>query len=168
MVLLWYWLVWYLQESLILPISLDFSLSMGESTTMSGFFISSALVASIGGLSFGKRICPEEPWDQRWARHLIIWGVVIGVLFQVLEALVSNTSVHYDLHQGELMLFLSYGKEFMYSLPYVPLMVMWGKVTPNEQKTFRMILTQCARQGGFLLGPGVFALLSWLVRAGQA
>ncbi|CAJ1396206.1 unnamed protein product, partial [Effrenium voratum] len=38
---------------------------------------------------------------------------------------------------------------------------------PTEHKTFWMIMTQCARNAGFLLGPGIFALISLAVKQGQ-
>ncbi|CAK9090846.1 unnamed protein product [Durusdinium trenchii] len=65
------------------------------------------------------------------------------------------------------MILLSQVAAFALSLAYVPLMVMWGKFTPKKEMSFWSVLTQCARQGGFLVGPAVFALLSLAVKRSQ-
>ena len=51
--LLFYWFYGYVNEAMLMPVTLDFAASMGQSATMSGFFISCSLVASILGVVMG-------------------------------------------------------------------------------------------------------------------
>eukprot|EP00913_Durusdinium_trenchii_P032537 g30461.t2 len=87
------------------------------------------------------------------------------------SAAVSNSVVHFDLPAKRasfwVILALSNLAAFIVALPYVPLMVMWAKFTPKREMTFWMIMAQCSRQSGFLVGPAVFALLSQLVGRGK-
>eukprot|EP00913_Durusdinium_trenchii_P000183 g166.t1 len=110
----------------------------------------------------GKRVVNEEFWDQQLARALILWSNLLASLFMLLEAVVSNSAVHWSLPSKRavfwVMILLSQVHAFGLALPHVPLMVMWGKLTPKMRMSFWMILTQCARQGGLLAGPAVFAL----------
>ena len=64
---LFYWFYWYVNEAMLLPVTLDFAVSMGQSATMSGFFISSSLIALILGLFMG-----------RWAFFFAIWRLAPG------------------------------------------------------------------------------------------
>lgn len=52
--LLFYWFCGYVNEAMLLPVTLDFAASMGQSATMSGFFIGSSLIASILGVFMGS------------------------------------------------------------------------------------------------------------------
>ncbi|CAK9053240.1 unnamed protein product [Durusdinium trenchii] len=166
-----FWFYWYVNQSLVLPVTLDFAASMGQSATMSGFFVSSPLATSIAGLQVGKMIIGENAWDQASARRLIIWAPLVSVMLTAIEAAVSNSVVHFDLPAKRasfwVILALSNLAAFIVALPYVPLMVMWAKFTPKREMTFWMIMAQCSRQSGFLVGPAVFALLSQLVGRGK-
>eukprot|EP00913_Durusdinium_trenchii_P000181 g164.t1 len=122
---------------MLLPVTLDFAASMGQSATMSGFFIGSSLIASILGVFMGKRVVNEEFWDQRLARALILWSNLLASLFMLLEAVVSNWAVHWSLPSKRavfwVMMLLSQVAAFCLSLPQVPLLVMWGKFTPKSE-----------------------------------
>ncbi|CAJ1368441.1 unnamed protein product, partial [Effrenium voratum] len=157
----------YLMESLLLPISLDFAKSMGQSATMSGFFISASLIACLLGIAVGKRLVSESSWDQNRARTFIIGAQAASSLVLLVQAVVSNATVGCTFETKRAAFWLIIGLAEIYTfiatLPLMPLMVMWSKFTPNSDKSFWMIWTQCARNGGFLIGPGVFAVLSVLV-----
>ena len=45
----------------------------------------------------GKRVVNEEFWDQQLARALILWSNLLASLFMLLEAVVSNSAVHWSL-----------------------------------------------------------------------
>ncbi|CAK9090796.1 unnamed protein product [Durusdinium trenchii] len=96
--LLFYWFYGYVNEAMLMPVTLDFAASMGQSATMSGFFISCSLVASILGVVMGKRVVSEASWDQRVARSLILWCGLISILFVLMEAAISNSAVHLSIH----------------------------------------------------------------------
>lgn len=49
----------------------------------------------------------------------------------------------------------------------VPFLVMQAKMTLTSEKTFWMIMAQCARNGGMLVGPGFFALVTYAVMRGS-
>ncbi|CAE7817566.1 unnamed protein product, partial [Symbiodinium sp. CCMP2592] len=53
------------------------------------------------------------------------------------------------------------------TLPTITWNTMWNKITPAKDKTFWMIMAQCCRNGGFILGPPVFAAISAMVRQGR-
>ncbi|CAK9090848.1 unnamed protein product [Durusdinium trenchii] len=168
---LFYWFYWYVNEAMLLPVTLDFAVSMGQSATMSGFFISSSLIALILGLFMGKKLVPEASFDQRRARSLLVWSNLVATLFMLLEAAVCNSAVHWSMPAKGVvfwvMILISQAHGFVGALPYVPLMVMWGKFTPKSEMSFWMILTQCVRQSGLLVGPAIFALVSVLVKGGS-
>lgn len=168
--LLFYWFYGYVNEAMLMPVTLDFAASMGQSATMSGFFISCSLVASILGVVMGKRVVSEASWDQRVARSLILWCGLISILFVLMEAAISNSAVHLSIHAKRVvfwvMILITQVHAFVGALPYIPFMVMWGKFTPKSEMSFWMVLTQCARQGGLLIGPAVFTLVSVIVKRG--
>ena len=70
--LLFYWFYAYVNEAMLIPVTLDFAASMGHNATMSGFFISCSLLASILGVSLGKYVVSEDNWDQRRARRFVV------------------------------------------------------------------------------------------------
>eukprot|EP00913_Durusdinium_trenchii_P000182 g165.t1 len=134
---LFYWFYWYVNEAMLLPVTLDFAVSMGQSATMSGFFISSSLIALILGLFMGKKLVPEASFDQRRARSLLVWSNLVATLFMLLEAAVCNSAVHWSMPAKGVvfwvMILISQAHGFVGALPYVPLMVMWGKFTPKSE-----------------------------------
>ncbi|CAJ1350434.1 unnamed protein product [Effrenium voratum] len=162
---------WYLMEALMLTISLDFAKSMGQSAAMSGFFISVSLVAVLLALAVSKRMVSESNWDQASARTLILGAQVASYVVLLLQAVVTNSAAGCSVATKQALFWLLIGlgqiSSFIGALPLVPLMVMWSKFTPHSEKSFWMICTQCARNGGFLVGPGIFAIISLRVKQGE-
>ncbi|CAJ1389476.1 unnamed protein product [Effrenium voratum] len=162
---------WYVMEALLMPISLDFAESMGQSATMSGFFLSSSMIPVFIAIVVSKRMVSESNWDQANARTLILGAQVIGSIVLLVKAVVASSTVDRSVgtKQAVFWLLICLGQicSFMQALPLVPLMVMWAKITPNRERSYWSVWTQCARNGGFLVGPAVFAIISLCVKQGQ-
>ena len=88
--LLFRWFSNFLNDAMLLPITLDFATSMGQTASMSGFFISCSLFASVLGVVMGQWIVNESAWDQQRARALILWSPVLYTVVLLLEAALSN------------------------------------------------------------------------------
>ena len=105
------------------------------------------------------------------ARTLILGAQVIGSIVLLVKAVVASSTVDRSVgtKQAVFWLLICLGQicSFMQALPLVPLMVMWAKITPNRERSYWSVWTQCARNGGFLVGPAVFAIISLCVKQGQ-
>ena len=66
------WFVPFIAGSMIIPVSLDFALAMGQSATASGVFIGTGPVGAMVGLIAGSKLTSEENWNQRYARQCFI------------------------------------------------------------------------------------------------
>ena len=168
--LLFYWFYVYAFQSILATVSLDFATSMGQSATASGFFVSSPTLAMILGVFWGCWLINESS-DQRKTRDFIVWLNALSMLLPLAQAILSNEAINLgDSRQWVFwtinLLSLLFG--LVSNLPYVAMMLLWSKFTPKREMSFWMILQQCARQGGQLVGPALFALLSLSVRRGQA
>eukprot|EP00913_Durusdinium_trenchii_P000180 g163.t1 len=145
--LLFRWFSNFLNDAMLLPITLDFATSMGQTASMSGFFISCSLFASVLGVVMGQWIVNESAWDQQRARALILWSPVLYTVVLLLEAALSNGAAQLSVSSKQVvfwvMILLSQVAAFAPSLAYVPLMVMWGKFTPKKEMSFWSVLTQC-------------------------
>ena len=64
------WVLMFMNVALLVPVSLDFSLAMGQSATASGVFLSGGTVFSVVGLVVGKPLTSEADWNQQFARRL--------------------------------------------------------------------------------------------------
>ena len=124
-----YWFCIYMNESMLLPLTLDFAESMGESAAMSGFFGSSSLLASVAGVMMGRVLVSESQWNQRWARTVVIWSPLLGMAITLMEARVSNSHVLGDDSSKRTafwtMIMLVQPAAFFQSVPYVPMMATW-------------------------------------------
>ena len=124
-VLLFDWFCMYVNECLLLPLTLDFAESMGQNAAMSGFFGSSSLVASIAGVMMGRVLVSETQWNQRWARAVVIWSPLLGMAATLMEARVSNSHVLGDDSSKRTafwtMIMLVQVSAFFQSLSYVPI-----------------------------------------------
>ena len=131
--LLFYWFCMYMNESLLLPVTLDFAESMGESSAMSGFFGSSSLLASVAGVMMGRVLVSESQWNQRWARTVVIWSPLLGMALTLIEARVSNAHVLGDDSSKRTafwtMIMLVQPAAFFQSVPYVPMMATWHQLS---------------------------------------
>ena len=66
------WILMFMNVAMLVPVSLDFSLAMGQSATASGVFLSGGSVFSVVGVVLGKPLTSEAHWNQQFARRLFL------------------------------------------------------------------------------------------------
>ena len=165
------WFGFFVNSSLIVPLSLDYAIAMGQSATASGVFLGCGTILSVIGLVVGRSLNSETSWDQAFARQTYIVCNSLSVALNLLLAFLTQASVHWSLPArqqsfwwSQLLLGSVFGAA---ALPTITWNTLWNKITPPQEKTFWMIMAQCCRNGGFLLGPPFFALISSVVRRGR-
>ncbi|CAE7496730.1 unnamed protein product [Symbiodinium necroappetens] len=163
------WFVPFIAGSMIIPVSLDFALAMGQSATSSGVFIGTGPVGAMVGLIAGSKLTSEENWNQRYARRCFIISYSISTLAMAGTALFIQVSQGWQMSAKQYAYWLVIAMNFLSTsfanVPILPWMTMWNILTPNKEKTFWSMLTQLAKNGGFVLGPAGFALISYLLRS---
>ena len=141
------WLLMMVSLAMLVPVSLDYSLAMGQSATASGLFLSGPTVFAVFGTILGRPLTSEVNWDQRFARSLYIQcqGLVflgcITLAFLMQEA--ANWSDSSRRTAFWAFLFVHAVLQFFQALPMVALSTMWNVVTPNNQKTLWSMITAC-------------------------
>lgn len=167
---LYSWFIPFVVLSLLIPVSLDFAIDMGQSATASGLFLSVASVFAVLGVVVSKRIVPEDNWDQRWARKVFLACNAMATAVLVVNAYILLAAAQSSLNARAAVFWVSsflFGTvNFMVGLCALSRSVMWNLITPQREKTFWMIMTQCSRNCGLLLGPVLFAIVSYLVKEG--
>ena len=165
------WFGFFVNSSLIVPLSLDYAIAMGQSATASGVFLGCGTILSVVGLVVGKTLNSETNWNQAFARKTYMCFNSLSVALNLSLALLTQASVHWSLPArqqffwwSQLLLGSVFGAA---ALPTISWNTLWNKITPPQEKTFWMIMAQCCRNGGFLLGPPLFAAISWAVRRGR-
>ncbi|CAE7258971.1 gloB [Symbiodinium natans] len=163
-----FWFVPYLIDSMMIPLSLEYALAMGESATASGVFLGMAAAGSTVGIVLGQSLTSEADWNQRYARKLFIYFYGLSVMTMPLLALILQASIDWSLRARRLTFWLVIALNFVNtcigSIPIIAWSTMWNIVTPQGEKTFWMMLTQCARNAGFILGSIYLAGLSHAIR----
>ncbi|CAE7201873.1 unnamed protein product [Symbiodinium natans] len=165
------WFGFFVNSSLIVPLSLDYAIAMGQSATASGVFLGCGTTLSVVGLIVGKSLNSETNWNQAFARKTYICFNSLSIALNLSLAFLTQASVHWSLPArqqffwwSQLLLGSVFGAA---ALPTISWNTLWNKITPPQEKTFWMIMAQCCRNGGFLLGPPLFAAISWAVRRGR-
>jgi len=165
------WFVPFIAGSMIIPVSLDFALAMGQSATASGVFIGTGPVGAMVGLIAGSKLTSEENWNQRYARQCFIIPYTISTLAMAGTAFLIQSCQDWDVSARPYAYWLVIVMNFLgtafANVPMLPWMTMWNILTPNKEKTFWSMLTQLAKNGGFVMGPAGFALISHLVRSSR-
>ena len=94
------WIIMLMNVALLVPVSLDFSLAMGQSATASGVFIGGGTAFSVAGLIAGKPLTSEVNWNQRLARGIFLvcnslcfWGNFANVLCGYERECNANASI---------------------------------------------------------------------------
>jgi len=150
----------FLQMSMMIPLSLDFALSLGHGGTASGFYLSAGVLLGLLGIGVGKALVDEARWKQSFARRLALGSHVLTAAVNLALAVFINTTVeskHVHLVWWTCIL-LGQVSMFTMCLPAVPIMIFWSKITPPENRTFWMTLGQCSRNMGLVLGPLVYSV----------
>jgi len=158
----------FVAMSMQVPISLDFALSLRQSATSSGFFLSCGVITGVFAMVAGKRLVDEENWDQFRVRRVLVIVPLIAAVFSFASAIFINETASSDRVYmiWWVMIGLSCAGSFVAPLSVIPGMIFWTKITKSKNRTFWMILTQCARNLGMVVGPGLFALLRVFVTGG--
>mmetsp|Transcript_15962 Transcript_15962/g.27147 ORF Transcript_15962/g.27147 Transcript_15962/m.27147 type:complete len:551 (+) Transcript_15962:65-1717(+) len=171
MVFLLSWFNAFFIASMSVPVSLDFCLQLGQSATMSGFYLSCSVFGTIVGIIIGKVMTSEADFNPRRIRRIFILSNLASALCTMSTALVMNHAVKHSLAQRHIIFWVVIGlmqvTSVVASIPTVPMLVCQARITPNSEKTFWMIMAQCARGFGLLLGPGFFAMVAFAVKRGH-
>lgn len=163
-----FWLVPFLIDSMFIPLSLDYALAMGESATASGVFLGTAAAGSTVGIIIGRGFTNETDWNQRYARKIFLYMYGLSLMAMPVIAIGIQASVDWSSGAKKkvfwFVVVMNFCTTCVGSIPVVAWSTMWNIVTPQSEKTFWMMLTQSARNAGFILGPLYLAGLSRVVR----
>ncbi|CAJ1353402.1 unnamed protein product, partial [Effrenium voratum] len=149
--------------SMIIPLSLDFAASLNEGATASGFFLSAGVIASVIAMSAGKYLVDERKWDQFYVRRLMIFCPMVSLKLSFLTAVFINKTAAQGADNNFVwwsVILLGQASAFFQALPTIPGALFWSKITVPSRMTFWMILTQCSRNLGFVIGPMIFMVLN--------
>lgn len=162
---LWNSMAGFMGMSMQIPISLDFALSLNRGATESGLFLSAGIITGLLAMVAGKWLVDETRWNQRFVRGLMIVIPVICMFLSLASAVFVNetaNSPNVNMVWWVMLAFIQVSS-FIGPLTVVPGILFWTKITVHESKTFWMIMTQCARNVGLVVGPLVFTILKTLV-----
>ncbi|CAE7497588.1 GIP [Symbiodinium sp. CCMP2456] len=166
-----YWLLMMVNLSMLVPVSLDYALAMGQSATASGVFLSAPTVFALLGSMLGKRLTSEVNWDQAFARYLYLGCQGLAFAGNLILAFLMQAASHWNDTTRKTcfwcFLLVNGANQFFQILPVVGLQTMWNIVTPNSHKTLWSMITVACRNSGFIVGPVCFAALSFAVRRGR-
>ena len=166
-----YWLLMMVNLSMLVPVSLDYALAMGQSATASGVFLSAPTVFALLGSMLGKPLTSEVNWDQPFARHLYLGCQGLAFSGNLILAFLMQAASHWNDATRKTcfwcFLLVNGANQFFQILPSIGLQTMWNIVTPNSQKTLWSMITVACRNSGFIVGPVCFAALSFTVRRGR-
>jgi len=162
---LWNSAAGFISMSMQIPISLDFALSLNRGATESGLFLSAGIITGLLAMAAGKGLVDETNWNQRWVRNLMIYIPIACMLVNLISAVfINETAANPNVNMvWWTMLGLIQITAFIGPLTIVPGIIFWTKITVHESKTFWMIMTQCARNTGLVIGPLIFTVLKTLV-----
>jgi len=116
----------------------------------------------------GKRLVDEENWNQFYVRRLLIVIPLIAMALSFASAIfINETSGSEQVYLiWWVMIGFTVAGSFIGPLSVIPGIIFWTKITKSKNRTFWMILTQCARNLGLVVGPGLFAVLRTAVTGG--
>lgn len=113
------------------------------------------LLCSIIGAFLGRQLVAGVAWDQQQVRRCMIYCPSLAMLMVFIRS--------YSMLQGHTSIAitsLAPAAAALATIPIVPTFCMWSLATPDAQKTFYMVLAQCARSCGLVLGPAIFGVVS--------
>lgn len=133
----------FVAMSMQVPISLDFALSLRQSATASGFFLSCGVITGVFAMVAGKRLVDEENWDQFRVRRVLVVVPLIAAVFSFASAIfINETASSSRVYMIRwVMIGLSCAGSFVAPLSMIPGIIFWTKITKSKNRTFWMILT---------------------------
>jgi len=155
----------FLQMSMVIPLSLDFALSLNRGASASGFFVSAGVVMAILGTGVGKGLVDETRWRQSYARRLVLGAVLTVAAVEVGLGIFLNATALSSEASSIWWLSIAFAQASMFfvSLPTVTFVTFWTKLTPPEHRVFWMVIQQCSRNLGLVLGPLGYSLVQQYV-----
>lgn len=158
------------QMAMLVPISLDVALSLKQSATASGLFISIGTVAAFFAIPMGKRLVSEDNWNQKSARALVVRCAVVYVLLSFGQAWFMNATAQSGLVDLIWWLYIitTLVISFVAGLAAIPNMIFWNKLQTAEERTLCMIALQISRNLGLVVGPLIFVIVKVCATAGGA
>ena len=165
------WLLPTVSTTVVIPVCRDYAVAMGESATASGLMIGVVPMGALIGMVAGKGLITENNWNQRYARKIFLYLHGLWIFSMPAMALIIQASVDWSPHLKRLSFWGVLSLYFLIitigSMMMVPWRTMWNLFTPQSDKTFWSMMTQCSKTFGFVGGPIFFAFVSFLV-GGQA
>ena len=158
----------FLLSAMVIPLSLDFAASLGQSATASGLYMGLSLIAGVLGTIIGRPLISETAWSQFFVRRLLI--TIFS--FSTFMSLVLACFYNWTAKSNEVSFIWWTGivatciLNSVSSIPMIALTVLWTKATHPGNRTVWSFLGQCARSAGMTVGPVVFSLMSRGVIAG--
>lgn len=159
---LWNWMVMFVALSMTVPISLDFTLSLNQGATASGFFLSAGVLSGVLAFGVGKKLVDEGNWNQFYVRRLMIIFPLLAVCIDLLMAVFINETATSNESAAIwwTVILLGQVSAFFRGITAVPGAIFWSKITIPRRRTLWMVLTQCSRNLGLIIGPGIFLLIN--------
>ncbi|CAE7828557.1 unnamed protein product [Symbiodinium sp. CCMP2592] len=166
------WLLPTVSSTVVIPVCRDYAKAVGESATASGLLIGVVPLGALIGMLAGKGLVTENDWNQRYARKIVLYVHGLWIFSMPVMALIIRASVEWSPHGKRLsywgVLSLYFLTVTIGSMMMVPWRTMWNLFTPQTDKTFWSMMTQCSKAFGFVGGPIFFAFVSFLVHGNQA
>jgi len=165
---LWNWMVTFIALSMTIPISLDFTLSLNQGATASGFFLSAGVLSGVLGFGVGKKLVDDGNWSQFYVRRLMIIFPLLAVCVDLTMAIFINETAtsHDNAAIWWTVIMLGQASSFLRGVTAVPGAIFWSKITIPRRRTLWMVLTQCSRNLGLMIGPGIFVLINRAISNG--
>jgi len=166
------WLLPTVSSTVVIPVCRDYALAVGESSAASGLMIGIVPMGALIGMVAGKGLITENDWSQGYARKIVLYLHGLWIFSMPAMALIIQASVEWSPHGKRLSFWVVLSLYFLTmtigSMMMVPWRTMWNLFTPQTDKTFWSMMTQCSKAFGFVGGPIFFAFVSFLVHGGQA
>eukprot|EP00435_Cladocopium_sp_Y103_P062660 s199_g24.t1 len=162
------WMVMFVALSMTVPISLDFTLSLNQGATASGFFLSAGVLSGVLAFGVGKKLVDEGNWNQFYVRRLMIIFPLLAVCIDLLMAVFINETATSNESAAIwwTVILLGQVSAFFRGITAVPGAIFWSKITIPRRRTVWMVLTQCSRNLGLIIGPGIFLLINLALSRG--
>ena len=158
----------FIVSAMVIPLSFDFALSLGQSASASGLFMGIQLIAGLAGTLAGRPLVSETAWSQFFVRRLIITSFFFCSFMSLALGCFYNWTARSS--QGDFIwwsgLVILAVTAFVGSLTSVAVQVLWTKTTHPANRTVWTFMSQCCRSGGMSLGPIIFSVVSSAIVSG--
>eukprot|EP00930_Biecheleria_cincta_P071318 TRINITY_DN58836_c0_g1_i1.p1 TRINITY_DN58836_c0_g1~~TRINITY_DN58836_c0_g1_i1.p1 ORF type:complete len:607 (+),score=79.03 TRINITY_DN58836_c0_g1_i1:158-1978(+) len=163
------WFSSFVSASILVPISYDLALSMGQGPMASGLFLSGGILAGGLGILLGGQLAQDKDWDQGFARMICISApMTLAVVHMVEACVIQSSTLEFRNAAWLYLLLLRQVEAFFASIIIQPLSTMLARAAHPSEQTHRTILSQWARHAGLMAGPLLLlAAQSFLLKGGR-